>query len=234
LEAWAVSDYEDDRLTGLADRLQPLANATRLRLLCELREPQTLSEITIRQPGGERSKPLARQTVKSHLVRLIEADAVTARQAQRRYGETTEYMLNNQQLFALAEELRDLSRLTPSEDPTEDTVSGRAQLGEIEAEGPHLVLVKGVPEGRIVELTDDERWVIGRKRGLAVPLPSDPFVSVENTVIEREGSTYRIADLPQSRNGTVVNGSDLAADESHELSVGDLVQVGKSTLIFRT
>lgn len=229
-----MSELDDEHLTRLADRLQPLANATRLRLLCKLRNPRTLSEIEIRKPEKDRAKPLARQTVKSHLVRLMEADAVVAREAQREYGETREYMMNNQQLFALAEELRDLSRLTPADDPTEDTVTHEPRLGEINVDGPHLVLVKGVPEGRVFSLQGDrERWLVGRKRSVAVALSSDPFVSAENAVIEREEDGYRVEDLPQSRNGTVVNGELLDEEETHELSVGDLIQVGKSTLIFR-
>lgn len=231
-----MSEPDAERLTELAERLQALANATRLRLLCKLRSPQTLSEIEVRKPQADRDKPLARQTVKSHLVRLIDTDAVIARQAQRGYGETTEYMLNNQQLFALAEEVRGLSRLTPAEDPAEETEPAKPKLGDIEAEGPHLVLVKGVPEGRIFDLDDDrrDRWVVGRKRTAGVSLPSDPFVSAENALIERQADAYTVRDLPESRNGTVVNGTPLGEDEARDLSVGDLVQVGKSTLIFRT
>lgn len=229
-----MTDFDDEQLTRLAARLQPLGNATRLQLLCKLREPQTLSEIEIRKPEADRDKPLARQTVKSHLVRLIDADAVTARQAQREYGETTEYMMNNQQVFALAEELRSLSRLTPAQDPTEDTARATPKLGEMETDGPHLVLAKGVPEGRIFDLSGKaERWIVGRKRRLPVCLPSDPYVSAENAVIEQDGSTFWVEDLPQSRNGTTVNGEALRDDEAHELQPGDLVQVGKSTLIFR-
>lgn len=229
-----MSEFDDEHLTRLADRLQPLANATRLRLLCKLRKPQTLSEIEIRKPEADRAKPLARQTVKSHLIRLMEADAVVAREAQREYGETREYMMNNQQLFALAEEVRGLSRLTPADDPTEDTVTQKPRLGELDVEGPHLVLAKGVPEGRVFSLGEDrDRWVVGRKRTSAVPLSSDPFISAENTVIERDGGGFLVEDLPQSRNGTIVNGKPLDAEVVHELEVGDLVQVGKSTLIFR-
>lgn len=233
----AVSDAADEeRLAGLAERLKPLANPTRLRLLAVLRNPQTLTEIEVSKPEGDREKTLARQTVKSHLVRLMDAGAVVSRETQREYGETTEYMLNNQQVFALAEELRDLARLTPSEDPSQGTVRGEPVLGDLEAEGPHLVLVKGVPEGRVFSLDPgrDERWVLGRNRGLSVPLPSDPFVSAENAVVEHDGEAHRIRDLPRSRNGTVVNGQRLDADEDRELEAGDVVQVGKSTLIFRT
>lgn len=231
-----MSDDDAERLVDLADRLQPLANPTRLRLLSQLRDPQTLTEIELRKPEADREKPLARQTVKSHLVQLMEAGAVVSRKAQREYGETTEYMLNNQQVFALAEELRDLARLTPAEDPSQGTVRGELRLGDIEASGPHLVLVKGIPEGRAFDLSasGEHRWIIGRSRGTEIPLPSDPFVSSENTVVEQEGDTFRVSDLPRSRNGTIVNGIQLGEGEEHELEPGDVIQLGKSTLVFRT
>jgi DNA-binding transcriptional ArsR family regulator len=230
-----VNGFDDEHLRHLANRLRPLGNATRLRLLRELHQPQTLSEIEVHKPENDRDKPLARQTVKDHLVRLVETEAVISREAQREYGETTEYMLNNQQVSALAEELRDLSRLTPTEDPTDDTVQREPRLGEIETTGPHLVLAKGVPEGRIFELGDDrDRWTIGRKRGLAVALPSDPFVSAENALVERDSHGHAVRNLPQSRNGTIVNGQELDGDARHALEPGDLIRVGKSTLIYRS
>ncbi|PSG96207.1 hypothetical protein BRD56_11810 [Thermoplasmatales archaeon SW_10_69_26] len=232
----AVRSADDQHLVRLAENLDPLANPTRLRLLALLRDPQTLTEIELRKPEAERQKPLARQTVKSHLVKLMDAGAVVSRQAQREYGETTEYMLNNQRVFAMAEELRDLARLTPAEDPSQGTVQGDPVLGEIEAEGPHLVLVKGVPEGRVFALdpAERDRWVLGRNRGLSVSLPSDPFVSAENALVETGPDGHRIRDLPDSRNGTIVNGCQLSADEEHELEPGDVIQAGKSTLIFRS
>lgn len=78
----------------------------------------------------------------------------------------------------------------------------------------------------------DGQWVIGRRPGLAVSLPSDPYVSRENAVVRRTGERFTVEDLPESTNGTRVNGAVLRKGKAHFLQPEDRVGVGQSTLLF--
>jgi pSer/pThr/pTyr-binding forkhead associated (FHA) protein len=97
------------------------------------------------------------------------------------------------------------------------------------------VLVKGLDEGRFFPLAASQRkqWTIGRRRGLEVPLDFDPFVSTENAMISSEGGGFVIEDLPDSRNGTMVNFIALAKGERRVLKGADVIGVGRSLLVFR-
>jgi pSer/pThr/pTyr-binding forkhead associated (FHA) protein len=59
---------------------------------------------------------------------------------------------------------------------------------------------------------------------------ADPAVSTAHAMVRLEGSVYTINDIG-SRNGTFVNGEQIAA--SHQLSHGDVIGIGLSKLTFR-
>ena len=91
-----------------------------------------------------------------------------------------------------------------------------------------LVVLMGSQVGRkyIVE----ENAVIGRAPEVAVCL-EDPMISRRHAqVIREEGGEFRIEDLG-SRNKTIVNGN---AIDSHKLSFGDRIQLGKHTVLLFT
>lgn len=221
----------------LADALAALASPTRLRLLRALRTPRILADIRVRAPGREREGPLARQTVSKHLQQLHAAGIVSTREVVADRGETVEFFLKHQAIYAISEEVRDLARLRSTVDPPEATVQkeGRAKPGDLRA--PCLVLVKGLEDGATFDLTPDPpravEWVIGRRRGLAIALDYDPFVSAENTLVRwTPEKGHVVTSIPGSRNGTLVNYAPLPPGESRALRHGDLVSVGRSTLSY--
>jgi DNA-binding transcriptional ArsR family regulator len=244
----APMDVEADREqettdVELVEALEVLASPVRLALLRETRSPKTLKEITIRLPetGPQRKRPdsvLARQTVKQHLDRLVEVGIVVAREAKREYGATLEYVVSHQTLFLLSETFRSLARLRPSELPESVTIAHPGVLPPSAPPGPCLVLVKGLDEGRAFDLrpTDAKRqeWLVGRRRGIAVSLDFDPYVSTENARILWERGVHTVEDLPTSRNGTFHNFRPLPKGVPKALKHGDVVGVGRSLLLYRS
>lgn len=219
-------------------KLEAISSKPRYQIIQQLRTSKILKEIEVHKPTEDGPpRPLARQTVKQHLERLIEVGIVTTREAERRYGPTVEYVLNHQELFRIAEAFRELARLRPEDEPGGETLKRPPPAESLGEAQRALVLVKGVDVGQAFPLDPredgPERWIIGRRRGLAVPLDFDPFVSAENAVVERRGDRFVLEDLPESRNGTWVNFRQLEAGEAFELSHGDLVGVGQSLLMFR-
>lgn len=231
-----ASAPQDD---ALSRSLNALAHPSRLALLRQLRTPKTLREIQLRsQAADEAGRSISRQAVREHLDRLIAIGVVHAREAHRDYGETTEYSLSHQALFAIAEEFRGLARLRPATEPVSATVERRPGSPEpAGTDGPCLVLVKGLDEGRCFALpppgSGRRQWTIGRRRGLEVSLDFDPFVSTENAVVVWEQGRYHVEDLPDSRNGTTLNFAVMSKGERRELKTSDVIGVGRSLLMFR-
>ncbi|MGQ0534805.1 MAG: FHA domain-containing protein [Methanobacteriota archaeon] len=226
----------DHRLTEL---LAALASEQRLALLRATRTPKRLHEIevTTTDPADGRTRNLTRQTVSTHLEKLVEAGLVQARKVPRDQGETTEYVLNHQTVYAVLEELRTVAALRPTVEPEAATMKGDLRLAAGGEQGPCLILVKGLDEGTIFPLAPTlpgrARWVIGRRRGLPVSLDFDPFASAENSIVTLSEGSYGLEDLPTSRNGTMRNFRRLARGERAALVDGDVIGVGQSTLVFR-
>lgn len=221
----------------LAEALDALGSTTRLAVLRQLRSPKTLKEIRVRvdedSPGPGL---LSRQGVKPHLERLVEIGVVVARETEREYGHTVEYVVNHQVVYALSEAFRNLARLRPTAEPSAPTLDGAPARGGGAPKGPALVLVKGLDEGRFFSLdpppSGTREWIIGRRLGLAVSLDFDPFVSSENTIVRWEDRAHWVMPVPSSRNGTLLNFETLASRE--ELRPGDVIGVGASLLTFRS
>lgn len=223
----------------LAQALAVIGSQVRLQLLRELRRPRTITEIRLNATEGSRGeggagRPLARQTVREHLDKLIDLGLVVSQETERAQGPTVEYALNHAAVFALAEEVRGLARLRPLHDLTIETIDGQAATLPPEPEPPCMVLVHGLEEGRWFSLdaAPGARWTIGRRRGLHLPLDFDPYVSGEHACIDHSSAGYEIVDLDTNRNGTMVNFRRLAPGASRPLMTGDLVGVGRSLLLF--
>jgi DNA-binding transcriptional ArsR family regulator len=211
--------------------LEALASLNRLLILRSLRTPRALSEIQV--PDNGTGQPLARQTVRRHLDTLLDAGVVLAREGQRNYGDTNEFVVNHQRVFALAEEMRGLARLRPSVEPELLTLPATAASAPA-ARGPTLVLVHGLDEGSMFPLAparEGETWVLGRRRGVAVSLDFDPSVSSEHATLTWQDGRPALRDLG-SRNGTTHNLRPLAPQQAVRLSHGDLVGVGRSLLLY--
>ena len=101
------------------------------------------------------------------------------------------------------------------------------ELDEVTAHGPALVIRAG--GGRVGEsfAVDAERTTIGRRPDSAVFL-DDVTVSRDHALLIRRGDQWYLDDLG-SLNGTYVNRSRI---ESHRLTHGDELQIGKYKLAF--
>lgn len=240
----AMREEADQAAAGpdgkLAESLSALANPARLALLRQVRAPRVLSEIDVPRMGGPRDLPdggvLSRQAVKEHIEKLTSARLLLSRETERGGRSTVEYLVNHQALFALAEELRDLALLRPVVDLSLETRAGAMNEKDPTKLGPCLVLVKGLEEGKAFPLRATEgtsEWVIGRRRGLAVSLDFDPFVSSEHALIGTNGKQHFLRDLESSRNGTRVNFMTIPKGEPVMLRQGDAIGVGRSILLYR-
>lgn len=232
--------------TRLAEYLKALANPNRLELLYALRMPRSVREIELRpetvREGENPERPISHQAVRDHLAKLRGIGVLAVERVEREGNIVDEYVLNHPKLFAIVEELRLLSELRPQVPGAaplhEQTIGAERDPGKPVASGPHLMLVRGQREGRVFPLTGenhaaDRGWVIGRKQGLAVSLDYDPFVSSENAEVLLAGSGYRLVDIRSSRNGTLLNFKPLTRGAEAPLVHGDVISVGRTSLVFR-
>jgi DNA-binding transcriptional ArsR family regulator len=238
-----IEDVDVPRLSALLD---VLANENRLEILRQLREPRAASELRLRppaaRPGENPARPISKQAVRVHLARLEEIGVVTPRPGQRGRVAVDEYVVNQQRLFAIAEEFRRLGSLRPLLPPgVEQTLDGAPMPRRAASAGVRLVLVHGLDEGRTFPLSSqhvngagERGWVIGRRRGIAVSLDYDPYVSAENAEITSEAAgRYLLHDLRSSRNGTLLNWERLPKGGTCALATGDVIGAGHSLLLFR-
>lgn len=229
---------------SLAELLKALSNPVRLELLDALRFPKMVGEIKVSpqrlSPGENPERPAARQTLQTHLDRLVATDIVREDLVKAGERSLRRYAVNSQKLYVVTEELRRLSTHHAGrggEEATTNDASASGPRAISRAKGPRLVLVHGVYEGKSFHLDPaladaSGRWIIGRKRGLPISLDYDPFVSNENAIVALTEGTYTITDLPESRNGTRVNWESLPSDVARPLEPGDAIGVGRSLLVF--
>lgn len=225
----AASDHDAELLEALA----ALAHPSRLRLIRALRTPKILQEIQVRGESPAETRPLARQTVKEHLDRLLRTGLVLARDSGRAHPATSEYVVNHQVLYSLSEEMRALARVRATVEPEQETAPLQDSGGP-EHPRPGLVVVKGLEEGYAFDLSTPRKdeWTLGRRREADIALDFDPFVSSENARILRQPGGHAIQDLPGSRNGTRVNFRRLPLGATRPLAHGDVIGVGRTLLVY--
>ncbi len=94
--------------------------------------------------------------------------------------------------------------------------------------GSYIFVLEGVDKGRRFDLVDKQTFIIGREDAdLAL---QDPFISRRHTEIKPDKQRWLITDL-SSTNGSFLN--DVPA-KGQELLDGDIIEVGYSTLMFRS
>lgn len=227
---------------ALAEFLSALAYPARLELLRILRFPHIASEIRLAplrvEPGTNPDRVASKQTIQAHLDKLVDADLVRVEPAPAGARPANVYSVNSQRVYAVTEDLRKVSTMYAGRGSVGDatgTLSG-APRDAREASGPRLVLVHGLYEGKSYRLDPSTsvagRWVIGRRRDVAVPLDYDPYVSLENTEVRVEQGRVVVEDLPDSKNGTTVNWEVLPKGRARILRPADVVGVGRSLLVF--
>jgi hypothetical protein len=224
----------------VARMLKALASPVRLELLKVLTSPRTLAEIRLapaRRDQGRPGRPMNSVTVRQHLGYLLEIGAIQVVSLTRDGKRRNHFLVNHRQLFALTEELRQLARIRPETDLLLDGTQPGPSLPPPRQPGATLTLVNGVREGQVFALkgpTGGRGWVIGRQSDADILLDYDPYVSLENTRVFQAGARFKVMDLPGSRNGTTLNWSPLPKGHLHPLATGDVVGVGRSTLVFRS
>ncbi len=226
---------KDERLSVA---LASLANPARISILRKLCTPRFLKDLEVYVPSRDEpdhQRLLARQTVKEHLDRLVKEEIVVARTKKGDYGVATEYVVNQQRLYHLTEEFRSLARLRPPVHLNAETASVMVGRQTSKIQGPCLVLVKGVDEGRVFSLTgrdENKEWVVGRNTDTDIVLDYDPFVSSKNSMLRSKRRGWTVEDLSESRNGTAVNFDLIPKGQPVALQHGDILGIGRSLLLF--
>ena len=224
----------------LAQRLAALAYPARLELLRLLRHPQPVSDVELRPRrlgvGENPERSASRQTVALHLDKLEDAGFVRRDTVEVEGRRQNRYQTNPRRFYEVIEELRRVQVFQAGADPESTTTLEGGGPDVPRRRGPCLVIVHGLYDGKTFSLspeTSGERgWLIGRKRDLAVSLDYDPFVSVENSLVTLRRGQYHVEDLEGSKNGTSVNWEPLAPNLPRRLATGDIVDVGRSRLLF--
>lgn len=224
-------------LGELEPLLKVLANFNRLRLLEELQTPKRYAELDL-QPSrddqwGSDARPISRQAVRGHLEALMDIGVVNE---IREPGGPPAYVVNHSRLFALVEQLRQIATVRPSLEAGGETIDLPHRSSPSGPTGPHLLLARGVEEGRgfpLAATRGEGGWTIGRRRGVAVCLDYDPFVSSEHARVVAKDGRFVLTDIPGNRNGTWLNYRRLARGAAAPLSPGDVIGAGKSLLVFR-
>jgi hypothetical protein len=132
-------------------------------------------------------------------------------------------------LYALVDQLRAMG-LPP--DPMATQPAAHAPTHWLN--GPKLILVNGLEEGRLFALKGGAAWLLGRDPEAEVRLASDPFVSRRHAELWRDGQTYFVGGLSHARNGIHVNWVPLPGKDMASLHDGDIVGLGRSLLVFRS
>lgn len=230
--------------------LSALGNQQRLEILRQLITPKHVGEIeALREEvsdGETREVPLTRQAVLSHIEKLEEVGLVDTRVAQGKGSHTKEYLLREDRLFMVLEEVRTLGNLAM--EAVTEQVPDRTLVSQAEPEAPEqedalatLILIRGIREGRVFPLHSKDspaKWWIGRERKVGdelvdVPLEYDLFISRKHAVLKHEDKRFFLRDS-DSLNGTTVNWTQqLRGGEEVELEHGDVIGVGRSLLLFR-
>lgn len=237
----AADSRQGSRYRVLARNFETLASETRVHLLHLLRTPKALSDIQVEpsltRTGENPERPLTRQAVSRHLDQLQEQGLVKRIPADSS-KKTDTYVLNHERLFAMVDEIRALAKLRPVvQDPAG---AGQTMVRGVEGsppmpKGPRVVVVYGRDDGLAFPLDGPvgSHWTLGRAPRCQIRLDYDPFVSSENSRIERGPQEFLLHDLLSSRNGTWLNWRSIPRGGSSPLRSGDVLTIGRSLLVFQ-
>jgi DNA-binding CsgD family transcriptional regulator len=107
-----------------------------------------------------------------------------------------------------------------------------ARLLEAERQGgPFLAYRDGAGDLCVLALTGRDHLTVGRLEQNDLELGWDPQVSRTHAEFERVGATWVLSDEGLSRNGSFVNNERISG--RHRLKEGDVVRVGRTSLVFR-
>lgn len=218
-----------------------LANVNRLRLLVALQEPRGYGEIELppsrTDSRGTDDRSISRPAVRRHVQRLMEVGVVKRHLPSPEAaggGQPKRFIVDHARLFALLQQAMTLATVRPTVQAEEDTMALDTPGQPAPVPGPHLSLVRGVREGQRFPLDGPEHsWLIGRRPPAEIELDYDAYVSSEHARIQRKDETFVLVDLPQNRNGTLVNWRPIKPGAPVPLSPGDVIGIGMSLLVFQ-
>ncbi len=229
------AEQEEDELENLSEAFFALSSVRRLRTLHLLTQPRSREELS-------EELGISRQAVSQHLDKLIEHGFVEEMEGWRESGPVAEFRVVPNRLFALGTTLVDLGKLEPvggrdrvqSPRPTQHMEEGVEEASELEqGPAPHLLILDGPKTGERFGLEGDRsRWTIGRAEDRDLELDHDPYISGQQCEIQITPKGFAIVDT-HSANGTMVNFARLPDGGRTMLEPGDVVRVGRTSLVFQ-
>ena len=117
----------------------------------------------------------------------------------------------------------------PEPNSTTDERAGTTTDPHIQESAVFLDVIAGPHSGHSFPLTGHATFTVGRRLGLPLSLPDDPYISRVHCVIEVNGPLIRVVDL-QSRSGTFVNNRRVV---EQDLKHDDEVRAGGTILKIR-
>jgi DNA-binding transcriptional ArsR family regulator len=226
---------EDDDLEDLAEVLFALANARRLRILHQVDEPETRTELAD-------AMGVSRQAISKHIDTLLEHGFVRELPGWRESGPVDEFQVDPKRLYAIGKQIADLGHLEPKggpelteSQPTEIRADDAVDAGSLAAEPAtaHLLLLDGPDAGDRFELTgDQDRWTIGRDDDRDLCLDHDPYISGQQCEIQQTAKGHALVDV-YSSNGTYVNFGQIPEGGRTQIDEGDVVRIGRTSLVYQ-
>lgn len=226
-------------------KLKAVSDDNRFRLLEDLKDPKTINDLHLtpetENRGYREERCLTRQGIQYHIDILREAGLVTASPQKRDGRIMNVHRVDPSGLFLLEQELATfMSRLGQDQPPVDTETQSLPDREETQKwpEEPRLVLTRGLTPGRVFELggkppSAHRGWIIGRSAKVEITIPYDPYVSAEDTEILPEDGGFRVLDLRTSTNRTTINGRELSFGGEARLERGDLLQVGRTQLLYQ-
>ncbi|MHB8587131.1 MAG: FHA domain-containing protein [Thermoplasmatota archaeon] len=215
----------NERLTA---SLRALASERRLDVISLLQRPRYIEEIA-------RDLKISRQGAQEHLAQLVAEGIVEKQHGQRETGTVVEYRLVRARIFAILEELREMTAvpIDPSSKPLFRTMALPSEVRFDRSESAEIVVLNGPELGARIALRNEAKAVLlGRDPECRLKLDWDLQVSNRHAEIRKDSTVFVIVDT-FSRNGTVLNGRTMQPGTPAKLRSGDVISLGRTLVLFR-
>lgn len=228
---------------ALVDQLAAISDENRFRLLTELREPKTINDIELTAKTGTAEyrgdRHLTRQGIQYHLDILRDSGFVRVDLENREGRRMNVHQIDPGGLFLFHDGVQRVmaslgEKHPPTDRPTMELDDDQQDPWPPE---PRLVLLRGLSPGKAFSLSGKppgatRGWIVGRSPKAEVSLSYDPYVATEDAEIFPTGEGFRILDLRSSKNRVRVNDQTLPCGGEATLNRGDVVHVGRSSLVY--